>query len=220
MERKLERMDRFFDTRAGSYDHHMLQELKLEVFYAEFQRCINACGDPVSFLDLGCGTGLEIERVFRACPNAKVTGIDLSQGMLDVLQEKLKDYSDRLHLICSSYFDVDFGQNTFDYVISTYSLHHFSPEEKHSLYKRIVAALKPDGQYIEGDYTVQNVEEQEFYKLKNERLRNEDRITAGLFHYDTPLAVDTQMGLFRQAGFQFVDVKKQWAKTSLFICRK
>jgi tRNA (cmo5U34)-methyltransferase len=133
-------MNNFFDTRARSYDNHMLMELKLEVFYDEFQNCIDVNDHTVSFLDLGCGTGLEIERIFNVCPNATVTGIDLSQGMLGVLKEKFKNYSNKLHLICASYFDVDFGQNVFDYVISTYSLHHFSKEEKYSLYKRILVA--------------------------------------------------------------------------------
>ena len=39
-------------------------------------------------LDLGCGTGLELEYYFRLNSTAMVTGIDLAAGMLQKLKEK------------------------------------------------------------------------------------------------------------------------------------
>ena len=63
-------------------------------------------------LDLGCGTGLELEFYFPLNPAAKITGIDLSKGMLNAMREKFP-YKN-ISLICGSYFDVPFGENAFD----------------------------------------------------------------------------------------------------------
>ena len=137
---KLEKMDAFFDKRADTYEHHMLVDLQLDEFYEAIDNCF-AEAQVASLLDLGCGTGLELERFFRRFPQATVTGIDLSVGMLAQLQAKHPDKT--MKLICDSYFDVDLGENSFDCVLSTYSFHHFSVEEKQGLYKKIRKALVP-----------------------------------------------------------------------------
>ena len=59
-------------------------------------------------LDLGCGTGLKLEAYFRVNPSAKVTGVDLSKGMLEALKQKVMDKD--IALICGSYFDVPFEE--------------------------------------------------------------------------------------------------------------
>ena len=53
-------------------------------------------------LDLGCGTGLELEEYFRLNPDASVTGIDLSDAMLNALSSKFPNR--KLSLIQGSYF--------------------------------------------------------------------------------------------------------------------
>ncbi|MCM1579572.1 MAG: class I SAM-dependent methyltransferase [Ruminococcus sp.] len=42
-------------------------------------------------LDLGCGTGLELEEYFKICPTAAVTAMDLSAGMLGAMAAKFPD---------------------------------------------------------------------------------------------------------------------------------
>ncbi|WP_367355490.1 trans-aconitate 2-methyltransferase [Atribacter sp.] len=42
----------------------------------------------VNLLDLGCGTGLELDEIFKIRPNIKVTGVDLSKAMLGILNKK------------------------------------------------------------------------------------------------------------------------------------
>ena len=67
-------------------------------------------------LDLGCGTGLELEELFAVNPGAKVTGIDLSEAMLNALKAKFPEKD--LTLVCASYFDVPFGENAYDAAVS------------------------------------------------------------------------------------------------------
>jgi tRNA (cmo5U34)-methyltransferase len=72
--------------------------------------------------------------------------------MLDKLKQKYPDKD--ITLICGSYFDVNFGEKTFDTVISCQTMHHFSREDKIGLYRKILNALNSNGAYIEVDYMV------------------------------------------------------------------
>lgn len=214
----LEKMNEFFDTRSDTYDRHMLVDMQLAEFYEEISSCFPANANGPTLLDLGCGTGLEIERLFIKFPNLIVTGIDLSQRMLDVLKDKYPDKE--IRLICNSYFDVDFGNNCHDYALSTYSLHHFSEEEKGGLYKKVYASLCDGGIFVEGDITCKTMEQQLFHLAENERLRKENNITEGFYHYDTPLTVETQVKLLKNAGFIDVQLGREWEKTSIIVARK
>lgn len=94
-------------------------------------------------LDLGCGTGLELDFYFKHNPTAKVTGIDLAENMLKVVKNKF--YDKKLTTICGSYFDIPLGEECYDAIVSVESLHHFTKEKKTSLYKKVFQALKEAG---------------------------------------------------------------------------
>jgi len=212
----LEEMSAFFNTRADSYDSHMLDDCGLGDFYAAISDCFDK---PVKrLLDLGCGTGLEFDRLFERFPNMDVTGIDISEDMLKILADKF--LNKKLRLICGSYFDVDFG-STYDYVLSTYSLHHFTEERKLGLYKKIFAALEPEGIFIFGDYTVLTMEQQQELLVQNEWLRREQGIAEDEFyHFDTPFTPETEIRLLKEAGFKSIEIARQWERTSIIISKK
>ena len=214
---QLEKMEDFFNKRANTYDHHMLVELQLDEFYDEITKQLNFPTDDFSLLYLGCGTGLELEKLFVEYPNIKVTGIDLSQEMLNILKQK--HAKKKLKLICGSYFDIDFDKNCFEYAFVTYSLHHFDENTKISLYTKIYNALTPNGIYIEGDYTCKTLEQQMFYIAENEKLREEQGISKGFYHYDTPFTIETQIKLLKSAGFTDVKAVKEWDNTSIIVAK-
>ena len=100
---KLERMDDFFAARTEGYDEHMLEEVEgCKEGYAEMARLVPE--NIKNLLDLGCGTGLELDRIFEIYPDINVTGIDLTASMLEKLRQKHPDKS--LELICGDYFTV------------------------------------------------------------------------------------------------------------------
>ena len=143
-------------------------------------------------LDLGCGTGLELDEIFKIHPNIKVTGVDLSKTMLGVLKQKHPNQD--LTLINANYFDYDFGIERFDAAISFQTMHHFSHEQKIKLYSRVYSALKPGGKYIECDYMVVEQKDEDFYFKENERIRKEQNIADGEFyHYDIPCTIENQL---------------------------
>ena len=212
----LEEMSAFFDLRADIYDRHMLDDLGLEDFYKAIAACFGA---PVNrLLDLGCGTGLELERLFLQYPNAEVTGIDMSAEMLKLLELKYPDK--KLRLIRGSYFDADFG-GPYDHALSTYSLHHFSEASKLGLYRRVHSALEPGGVFIYGDYTVRTIERQRELIAANEAIRRELGIADGEFyHVDTPFTAETEIKLMTEAGFAAADIIRQWEDATIITARK
>jgi len=216
----IEEMGAFFDKRADEYEFHMLEELKLEEFYDCIADCFDLCNKKVKILDLGCGTGLEIDAIFRKLPNTYITGIDLSKNMLDKLKEKFTDKKEQLNLIQGSYIDIEFDENYYDYAVSTYSLHHFDVDVKLNLYKKVFNSLKNGAKFVEGDYTVKTLSQQQKLMAENEQLKAEHKQTDGFYHFDIPLYFEIQKELYKQAGFSDVLVKKTWDNTSIFICGK
>jgi tRNA (cmo5U34)-methyltransferase len=103
MDFKIDNMDIHFNKYASDYDRHFYEDLGMCEFYDEIENQINICGNPKNILVLGCGTGLEIERIKHS---AIVTAIDISCGMLEELKKKELYPQLTLNTICSSYFDV------------------------------------------------------------------------------------------------------------------
>ena len=213
---KLEEMGSFFDIRAGFYDNHMLDDLKLDGFYEAISRCFTK---PVKrLLDLGCGTGLEFERLFTRFPEMEVTGIDLSQEMLNILADKYPDQ--KMQLLCGSYFTEDFD-GLYDHVLSTYSLHHFNEEKKLDLYQKIYAVMEPEGIFIFGDYTVPTLErQQELWAANLEKRKEQGIAEEAYYHFDTPFTPETEMRLMKEAGFASTEIVWQRETTSIIIARK
>ncbi len=55
---------------------------------------------------------------------------------------------------------------------------------------------------------------------ESERIQKANNVTDGFYHFDTPFTIQTQVDLLSQAGFKRVDIKKQWDKTTIFVCQK
>ena len=213
---RLEKMDDFFDARIDGYDAHMKRDIEgASGFYAYTASLLpSATGSRV--LDLGCGTGLELEEYFALNPRAAVTGIDLSEKMLNALKAKFPEKD--LTLIRASYFDVPFGEKLYDAAVSVESLHHFPAERKQSLYGKLHAALIGNGAFVLTDYFAESeVLEKEYFqnlaKLKKEQGLSDD----AFYHYDTPLLVNHEMDILRAAGFREVRIMKQWGESTYTV---
>lgn len=208
----LEKMNEFFDKRLDGYDEHMLTCIEsAEEFYPYTADCLPKDAG-VKILDLGCGTGLELEHYFKLNPSANVTGIDLTEAMLNALKQKFS--SKDITLILGSYFDVSFGENTFDAAVSVESLHHFTKEEKIPLYTKLHKALKDGGYFILTDYFALSEEDEQTCRNELLRLKKLQGIEDNEFyHYDTPLTVEHEKEALLEAGFTSVKVLNKWGAT-------
>ena len=208
----LERMSDFFEARLDGYDEHMLTNIESANEFYPFTAANLPTFDKCYILDLGCGTGLELEYYYPLNPSARVTGIDLSRGMLDALKEKFADKD--INLICDSYFDVPLDVSSFDAAVSVESLHHFTKEEKIPLYSRVREALKDGGYFILTDYFALSDEEEQMHRQRLTELKEKEGIEDGdFYHYDTPLTVKHETNALTEAGFSSVKVLKNWGAT-------
>ena len=208
----LEKMRDFFEARLDGYDEHMMTNIESATAFYPFTAKMLPAIANCHILDLGCGTGLELEAYYLLCPSAKVTGIDLSQGMLSALDQKFADKD--ITLIVGSYFDVPLGKNVFDAAVSVESLHHFTKEEKIPLYAKLHAALKEKGYFILTDYFSLSEEEEKMHRQSLIALKAEQGICDDEFyHYDTPLTVKHETEALLGAGFSAVEILNHWGAT-------
>lgn len=208
----LEKMSDFFDVRLEGYDEHMLTNIESADEFYPFTAKQLPTDENCQILDLGCGTGLELEEYYQTNPSARVTGIDLSQEMLSVLEKKFADKD--ITLICGSYFDIPFGVSSFDSAVSVESLHHFTKEEKVPLYANLHKALKNGGYFILTDYFSLTDEEEQMHRRNLVALKAEQGIVDNEFyHYDTPLTVKHETEALLEAGFSSVEVLQHWGAT-------
>ncbi len=190
----LEEMAAFFDARVDGYETHMRKNVAGSgVFYAETARAL-PLAPGLKLLDLGCGTGLELDEVFRLCPDARVTGIDLSSRMLAALRQKHAGRS--LTLIQGDCLALPFP-GPFHAAVSVEAMHHFDRETKVRLYRKIAAALAPGGVYVETDFIA---EDDAFERSCLDGLRRAvpDR-PAGFYHVDIPMTPEHQLALLDEA---------------------
>ena len=208
----LEKMGEFFDKRLNGYEEHQLTCIEsAQEFYPFTANCL-PLRENANVLDLGCGTGLELDYYFKLNPSAKLTGIDLAPGMLAALKEKFSDKD--ITLIQGSYFDVPFSENTYDAAVSVESLHHFTKDEKVPLYRKLYKALKTDGYFILTDYFAPSEDEEIFYRSELNRMKVEQGIADDEFyHYDTPLTVEHETQALKEAGFSSVEILGHWENT-------
>lgn len=208
----LERMRDFFEARLDGYDAHMMTNIESANEFYPFTAKQLPTGENCHILDLGCGTGLELQEYYIHNPSAKVTGIDLSQGMLTELKRKFKGKD--ITLILGSYFDVPLGEKIYDAAVSVESLHHFTKEEKVGLYSKLHTALKDKGYFILTDYFSLSDDEEQTHQQNLIALKAEQGITDDAFyHYDTPLTVNHECDALREAGFASVEVLNHWGAT-------
>ena len=208
----LEKMSDFFEARIDGYDEHMMTAIESADEFYPFTAKQLPTAENCRILDLGCGTGLELEWYFKINPTAELTCIDLSELMLSKLEEKFSEK--KIIRIQGSYFDTPLGENEFDSAVSVESLHHFTKKEKVGLYARLKKSLKDGGYFILTDYFSESDEEERVHRQNLLTLKAQQGITDDdFYHYDTPLTVNHEREALMEGGFSSVEVLNSWGAT-------
>jgi len=142
---KTENIERMFDSIATDYDklNHLLS---LDVDKSWRKKALKQItGGKV--LDLACGTGdfsIEIARH----TDANVCGLDLSEGMLSVMEKKVKvlGLDDRIEARQGNAEKMDFRDCSFDFVTIGFGIRNF--EHREAALKEILRVLKPGGKLV------------------------------------------------------------------------
>jgi len=150
-ETKKKQVTQMFDNIAGSYDflNHTLS-LGMDNIWRKIaiKKLIN---NPATILDIATGTG-DFAISATKYTNATITGIDISQGMLDVGVEKInkKGLTDRIKLQLADSENLPFQDNSYDAVTAGFGVRNFEDLNKglSEMYRTlksggIVAILEP-----------------------------------------------------------------------------
>lgn len=212
----MEEMRAFFTARAEGYDQHMLEEV--EGCSEGYSRMAQALPELLQdILDVGCGTGLELELIFQRFPNLQVTGIDLTEAMLQRCKEKFPGKD--LRLIQGDYRILDLGNACYDAVVSFQSLHHFNHPQKLEVYQRLFKALRPGGRLLQCDYMVETEQEEAYWMQEYHRLLQGQKEDI-LFHYDIPFSIGHEQAVLQEAGFSSVELLWRQENTTLLSAEK
>ena len=116
-EPKKKQVERMFDNIAHKYDflNHFFS-MGIDVLWRK--KCIRILRkeNPSTIIDMATGTGDFALEAIRMGLDAHVTGVDLSQGMLDVGIEKIKSrgYQDKISMQQGDSENLPFDDNSFD----------------------------------------------------------------------------------------------------------
>ncbi|MFJ5677694.1 class I SAM-dependent methyltransferase [Streptomyces sp. NPDC093097] len=106
-------------------------------------------------LDLCCGTGAGMEVLGQVC-RERVTGVDVSAGMLAVARARAQGTADsrgtgdagpRWEWVRADARALPFGP-VFDVVVSFGAFGHFLPRERPGLFGQVAAVLRPGGRFV------------------------------------------------------------------------
>lgn len=107
----------------------------------------NATRKPGKILDVACGTGDVSFRLHKLLPEAHITGLDLSPGMLHIAKEKLADMdsSAKSHIDFTEgdSLALPYEDNTFDLITVAYGVRNF--ERLQDGYSEMLRVLRPGG---------------------------------------------------------------------------
>jgi len=98
-------------------------------------------------LDLGCGTGVLLQKLAHRFPQAKLVGVDSTAAMLAIARQRLPPRA-LLHLACAE--QLPFADDSFDLVVSS-SMFHYLPRPLAAL-AEVRRVLKPQGKLVLSDW--------------------------------------------------------------------
>ncbi len=189
-----------------------------------------------NFLDLGCGDGFIGNYIYKLFPYSKGVFLDSSNEMIEKAKRKGID-------IQTEFIVQDFGKSdwsnsiksvqSFDLIISGFSIHHIDNDNKKRLYSDIYKLLKPNGLFLNLEHVSSPTEriEQLFSDLFDDCMMDyqksiEDEKTKEeikeLYHdanhkkMNILESVEVQCDWLRQIGFSEVDCFMKIFELALF----
>ena len=136
-----------FDSMAKDWDNNP-RIIKMACNFADHIKQYVPLSRQTRALDFGCGTG-QVSMHLHPMVNS-VTMVDTSEGMLEVLRQKLaKNVIDNMHIHCGDLFQTTLAEHSFDLAYTLMALHHV--KQVLPVLERFYQLLKPGGYLCIGD---------------------------------------------------------------------
>ncbi len=190
-------------------------------------------------LDLGAGDGIAVAALLGENPIEQATLVDFSQPMLDEARARLTGIDAHVDFVWGDLRDSEWRDavettGPFDLVISRFAIHHVPDARKRSLYREILALLRPGGLFIHIEHvsSLSPVYERAFYESLAEGItraepgnRSVQDVIAMYSSTDERAAnilapLDVQLDWLRDIGFVDVDCLFKAFELAVFAGRK
>lgn len=143
---KSEQIKTMFDNIAPAYDF-MNRAMTFGIDRCWRRKAVDmlAKTSPREILDVATGTGDLAMLLARRIKESKVTGLDLSEGMIAVGRKKVGEagLEERISLQCGDCLNMPFEGNSFDAVTVAYGVRNF--ENLLQGYREMLRVLRPGG---------------------------------------------------------------------------
>jgi tRNA (cmo5U34)-methyltransferase len=177
--------------------------------------------DPLTFLDLGAGTGAASRTILDLHPRSTAVLADFSAEMMRAGEREMQRFSGRYRYV---EFDMAAGGDwpaaipaALDAVVTSMCVHHLPDERKQGLFTEIFDHLIPGGWYLNYDpvragdpvveatwQRVSDHDDPEAAARRRHRSPLDQARWDNHVRYMIPL--DQQLGYLRSAGFEGIDV--------------
>lgn len=117
-----------------------------------------------TILDIGFGTGVLTQKLYDE--GYSITGIDFSSKMIEIAKKKMPAAT-LLQYDFSKGLPDELSDNKFDFIISTYAIHHLSNEYKAEFINLLLNHLSLNGCILIGDILFETQSDLEFCKTNN-----------------------------------------------------
>ena len=154
-----------FDMWSAGYDESVdITDYDNEYPFAGYKKIMNAIYGtimakcPCEILDIGIGTGTLSAKLYDGGNN--ITGVDFSSKMLETAKAKMPN-SKLMQFDFTKGLPPELVGSKFDFIVSTYALHHLTDDEKVAFIKSLLSHTNEAGTIIIGDVSFQSRDDME-----------------------------------------------------------
>ncbi len=202
-----------FDRGAKSYDRQRSDVIpNMDQIYTIIAELASSEVPGPKILDLGAGTGLLTEQLFKKYSGGSFTLIDISMEMLNIARERFKG-NPNFRYIQEDYLKTDF-EDSFNIVISSLSIHHLNDNAKKNLYSKVYEILNEGGIFLNADQVLVPSSENEYIYQRNwwEKIetgslkQDEKEFIIDRMKLDKPSTLKNNLRWLENCGFTNVDI--------------
>jgi len=167
-----------FDKWAGEYDVSIKRHSEgypFEGYYniLSYVHSLIKESKGKKILDVGVGTGLLTYELYKK--GGQIYGIDFSEKMLELAKQKMP--KGKFYCYDFKYgLPKDLDGVKFDYIVSSYAMHHLDNEEKVNFILKLKGILKENGKIIIADISFKNNKDLVYCKDISENKWDNDEI--------------------------------------------
>ncbi|MGN7410265.1 class I SAM-dependent methyltransferase [Sporosarcina sp. SAFN-010] len=167
-----------FNLWSDNYDQTVQVSEENNLYpFAGYKKILNTIFNEVmqeensKVLDIGFGTGVLTSKLYEN--GHQIDGVDFSSKMISIAQSKMPN-ANLYEWDISVGLPPEIFENNYDSIISTYTLHHLTDEEKISFITDLIPLLKKDGNIFIGDISFETREKLDTCRQESIEYWDED----------------------------------------------